>query len=246
MHLRYLVMQLTGIGLWWLVSAQASIGLHAQSLPAPSPVAYLARPTAKTQAAVLVVHDNFGVDAWIRSLCDSLAQAGFLAAAVNLYRGRVPEDFMEAHELERALPEKDAQQRVVDAANYLRNVEKVRRIGLLGIAIGGSIALEVLACQGIEFQACVVNYAALPTADSLIKPITCPLMLHVGERDIGIDRASVAQFTSKMQGFQKSVELCSYPKAGFGFLRPTAEGFRPNDATLAWQRTVLFFKKHLF
>lgn len=226
--------------------SRSTASLSAQSFPSSSPVAYLARPPAPFRAAVLVVHDNFGLDGWIESLCDSLARVGFLAAAIDLYGGRVPTDFMEAHELERALPETDARAHILYAATYIRQTERPARLGILGIAMGGTLALDALAASSQLFDACVVNYAALPVSDSLVARLTCPIMLHIGEQDIGIDQTRVAQFAAAMRAHHHRLTVHSYPDAGFGFLRPNSDSFHPHAAALAWQRTVEFFKQHLF
>jgi Dienelactone hydrolase and related enzymes len=216
--------------------------LQMQTAP---PRGYLAKPKINTSVAVLVLHDNLGLDNWIKSLCDSLAHEGFMAFAVDMYSGKLPEDMMEAHELERALPEDTARQNIINAAQFLKETYKLKHIGLFGIAMGGMLALDIMMNQKEKFEACVVNYAPLPTADSLIKQLSCPVMIHVGEKDFGIERASVEQFTQKMQALHKNIETHFYREAGFGFLRPNHENFHATSAREVWQRSIKFLKTYL-
>lgn len=216
--------------------------LQMQTAP---PRGYLAKPKINTSVAVLVLHDNLGLDNWIKSLCDSLAHEGFMAFAVDMYSGKLPEDMMEAHELERALPEDKARQNIINAAQFLKETYKLKHIGLFGIAMGGMLALDAISSHREKFEACVVNYAPLPTTDSLIERLNCPIMIHVGENDFGIERSSVEQFTKNMHARQKHIETHFYKETGFGFLRPNHENFCPASAHEAWQRSIKFLKTYL-
>jgi len=240
------VIRLSGVLLVLLIAgakpASVSSRLTEQSAP---PLGYLAKPSSATAAAVLVLHDNLGLDHWTKSLCDSLAREGFIAFAVDVYGGKLPQDMMEAHELERALPEDTARQNIINAAQFLKETYKLKHIGLFGIAMGGMLALDIMMNQKEKFEACVVNYAPLPTADSLIKQLSCPVMIHVGEKDFGIERASVEQFTQKMQALHKNIETHFYREAGFGFLRPNHENFHATSAREVWQRSIKFLKTYL-
>ncbi len=240
------VIRLSGVLLVWLIagaqSASVSRRLTEQSAP---PLGYLAKPMSATAAAVLVLHDNLGLDQWTKSLWDSLAREGFIAFAVDVYGGKLPEDMMEAHELERALPEDKARQNIIHAAQFLKETYKLKHIGLFGIAMGGMLALDAISSQIEKFEACVVNYAPLPTTDSLIERLDCPIMIHVGENDFGIERSSVEQFTQKMHARHKNIDTHFYRETGFGFLRPNHENFHAASAHVAWQRSIKFLKTYL-
>jgi carboxymethylenebutenolidase len=240
------VIRLSGVLLVLLIVGvqSASVGNMLTEQTAP-PLGYLAKPTSATAAAVLVLHDNLGLDHWIKSLCDSLAREGFMAFAVDVYGGKLPEDMMEAHELERALPEDKARQNIINAAQFLKETYKLKHIGLFGIAMGGMLALDAISSHREKFEACVVNYAPLPTTDSLIERLNCPIMIHVGENDFGIERSSVEQFTKNMHARQKHIETHFYKETGFGFLRPNHENFCPASAHEAWQRSIKFLKTYL-
>ncbi|MFN3385087.1 MAG: dienelactone hydrolase family protein [Candidatus Thermochlorobacter sp.] len=211
-----------------------------------STLGYLAVPKVRSAAAVVFLHDNYGLDSWTKSLCDVLAREGFIVLAVDLYRTRVPQDFMEAHELERALPESEAQQGIAAAVKFLKEDLKVKRIGIVGIAMGGALALDFVANRAErDIAALVVNYAALPTEIEKIKKLVCPIMAHFGENDVGIDQARVLQFTQMLQAHNKTVDVKVYPKAAFGFLRPTTDSYHAESADDAWARTRRFLKTHL-
>lgn len=207
---------------------------------------YLAMPKERATAAVMLLHDNYGLDQWTKSLCDSLAREGFIAFAVDFYRARTPQDFMEAHELERALPETEAQQSIAAAMRFLKENLKAKRIGVIGIAMGGALGLEFAASQaGQDLSALLVNYAALPDEVETVKNIACPVMAHFGENDIGIDRTSILRFAQMMKAHKKTLDAKTYPKAAFGFLRPTNDAYHAETASDVWTRTLRFLKEHL-
>lgn len=209
-------------------------------------IGYLAMPNKRAAAAVMLLHDNYGLDQWTKSLCDSLSREGFIAFAVDFYRARTPQDFMEAHELERALPETEAQQSIAAAMRFLKETLKAKRVGAVGIAMGGALALEFAASQaGRDLSALVVNYAALPTEPETVKNIVCPVMAHFGENDVGIDQTRIARFAQMMNAHKKTLDAKTYPKAAFGFLRPTNDAYHAESASDVWTRTLRFLKAHL-
>lgn len=108
--------------------------------------AYLATPQGKgTFPGLVVIHEWWGLNDWVRSQADALAREGYVAFAVDLYRGRVTTDPMEAHELSRALPEDRALRDLKAGFNYLRQLPPTRGkpLGVIGWCMGGSWSLTL-------------------------------------------------------------------------------------------------------
>ena len=115
--------------------------------------------------ALIVVHEWWGLNDWVKEQTVKLASQGFVALAVDLYRGKVAADPAEAHELSRgACPNDRAILDLMAGIVYLttRNDVDRGRIGTIGWCMGGGYAVQ-LAMHVPRLGACVVNYGALPT-----------------------------------------------------------------------------------
>jgi carboxymethylenebutenolidase len=96
---------------------------------------YLALPMNSGKAAVIILHDGWGLDSHTRSVCNAFAHEGFVILGIDLYRGVRPEDFMEAHELERGVPEERVFADINAAITYLKEKRGIQKIGLCGFRI---------------------------------------------------------------------------------------------------------------
>ena len=107
--------------------------------------------------AVIVIHEWWGLDNWVREQTDRLAQQGYVALAVYLYRGKSTSDPKEAHELMRGLPEDRAMSDLKAAFNYLASRPDVEptAIGVIGWCMGGGYSLA-LATQEPRLAAAVI------------------------------------------------------------------------------------------
>ncbi len=232
-----------------------SVSFCTLPLPAQSVVSLSSGGTAyvktngRVSSAVVFLHDRYGLDAWARSLCDSLAREGLLALAIDLYRGKVPEDFMEAHEIERALP--DAQVRAdIDAAFlYLaRNFPTIKKIALVGLGMGGGYALET-ALRRQDISAVGITYAPIVESEELARKITAPLFGSFAGSDIGIDSARVVKFCERLKTLGRTVDVKIYPSVKHDFMRPSRENFsdtfNSTAASDVWRRLKQFLSTFL-
>jgi len=206
---------------------------------------FLALPdTPGPHGAVIVIHEWWGLNDWVKEQTVKFAQLGFVALAVDLYRGKVATDANEAHELSRGLPQDRAVQDLKAAFNYLaaRKDVKPDRIGSIGWCMGGGFSIQ-LAIHEKTLRACVVNYGALPTDPNDIQIINMPIMGNFGEEDRGITVADVEAFKKAMSSNSRTFDIKEYPGAGHGFANPNnKDGYRPEAAADAWTREVDFFK----
>ncbi|MFQ5990395.1 MAG: dienelactone hydrolase family protein [Candidatus Methylomirabilales bacterium] len=208
---------------------------------------YLARPAgAGPFPALVVIHEWWGLNEQIRGLADTLAGEGYVALAVDLYRGRVTKDPMEAHELMRGVPEDRAIRDLKAAVAYLRGRSDVRgeRIGSIGWCMGGGYSLT-LAINQPDLAACVVYYGRLATDKGLLNQIGAPVLGLFGEQDRGIPPVAVRAFDRAMKSLGKQTEIHIYPGAGHAFANPTRPSYREAAAADAWKRTLAFFSKLL-
>ncbi len=192
--------------------------------------------------ALIVIHEWWGLNDWIKEQASKLSDQGYVALAIDLYRGKVATTPDEAHEIMRGVPE-DRAKRDLDAAfNFLASQPNVRknRIGAIGWCMGGGYSLDV-ALQEPALAAAVINYGHLATDPEAIKKIDAPILGLFGEQDRGITPADVHQFQQTMEGLGKKIDVKIYDDAGHAFENPNnKDGYRPADAADAWNRTVKF------
>ena len=200
-----------------------------------------------THPALVVIHEWWGLNDWIRQQAADYAKLGYVTLAVDLYRGKIATDPETAHELMRGLPQDQGVRDLVSAVHYLETRKDVKRaaIGAVGWCMGGGYAAQ-LAIAAPALKAVSINYGALPTDKAQLAKIHAAIIGNFGAQDKGIPPDAVHNFETAMKSLGKSVDLKIYPDAGHAFENPDNKtGFRPNDAADARQRTNNFLAAHL-
>lgn len=209
---------------------------------------YLALPEgAGSHPAIVVVPEWWGLNDFIKSKADQFAKQGFVALAVDLYRGKVATDPDTAHQLMRGLPEDRAIRDLKGAVSYLRARPEVgsQHMAAIGWCMGGGYALR-LALAEPRLSGTVINYGSLVTDDATIASLQVPLLGNFGGQDQGISPESVREFERKAKAAGKRVDFKIYPDAGHAFASsPDQKSYRPEDARDANARTDAFLAKVL-
>jgi len=197
--------------------------------------------------ALIVVHEYWGLNDWVKDQASKLADQGYEALAIDLYRGKVATTPDMAHELMRGVPEDRAKRDLHAAFEFLQSQPNVNknRVGSIGWCMGGGYSLDV-ALEEPTLAADVINYGHLVTDADSIKKINAPVLGLFGAKDQGITPDAVHKFEAAMKQQGKKVEIRIYDDAGHAFENPNnKEGYRPADTTDAWQRTVRFLEENL-
>jgi len=209
---------------------------------------YLAAPaTPGKKGAVIVVHEWWGLDDWVREQADRFAKQGYVALAVDLYRGRSTHDQAEAHELMRGLPEDRALADMKAAFNYLASREDVdpQHIGVIGWCMGGGYALA-LTTNEPRLAGSVINYGRLVTDPDTITKIRTEILGNFGAADRGIPPADVKAFGAELVKYGKLGDIKIYEGAGHAFMNPNnKEGYKADATEDAWRRIDSFFDRKL-
>jgi carboxymethylenebutenolidase len=209
---------------------------------------YLALPEgAGRKPAIVVIQEWWGLNDFIRGKADDFARKGYVALAVDLYRGKVATDPDTAHQLMRGLPEDRAIRDLKAAFDYLRSRDDVdaSRIGSVGWCMGGGYSLA-LALAEPKLAGSVIYYGRLVTDDAAIRGLRVPLLGNFGGQDKGIPRVSVQDFEKNTKAAGKSVDFKIYPDAGHGFASSKDPAvYRAADAKDADARTDAFFERTL-
>lgn len=197
--------------------------------------------------AIIVIHEWWGLNDWVKDQAAKLADQGYEALAIDLYRGKVATTPDMAHEIMRGVPEDRAKRDLHAAFEFLQSQPNVKkdRIGAIGWCMGGGYSLDV-ALQEPTLAADVINYGHLATDLEALKKINAPILGLFGGQDQGIPPADVKKFGETLDKMGKKVEVKIYDDAGHAFENLNNKtGYRPDDAADAWKRTVDFLAANL-
>ncbi len=197
--------------------------------------------------ALVVIHEWWGLNDWVKDQASKLADQGYAALAIDLYRGKVATTPEMAHEIMRGVPEDRAARDLHAAFEFLKSHPNVKpdRIGSIGWCMGGGYSLD-LALTESTLAATVINYGHLATDPAALKRINAPILGLFGGQDHGITPDDVHKFEQSLKQLGKNVDITIYPDAGHAFQNPNnQDGYRPADAADAWTRTTQFLAGHL-
>ena len=197
--------------------------------------------------AIVVIHEWWGLNDWVKDQASKLADQGYVTLAVDLYRGKVATTPDMAHEIMRGVPEDRAKRDLHAAVEFLKSQPNVKknRIGSIGWCMGGGYSLDV-ALQEPDLAATVINYGHLATDTDALKKINAPILGLFGGQDHGITPDDVHKFEASLKQLGKKVDIKIYDDAGHAFENPNnKDGYRAQDAADAWQRTVTFLAETL-
>ncbi len=196
---------------------------------------------------IVVIHEYWGLNDWVKEQASKLADQGYEALAIDLYRGKVADNPDTAHQLMRGVPEDRASRDLHAAVEFLKSQPNIKKnhLGVIGWCMGGGYALNV-ALNEPTLAAAVINYGHLATDPAAIQKINAAILGNFGGQDQGIPPADVNKFAETLQQQGKKADIKIYPDAGHAFENPNNKsGYRATDAADAWQRTVHFLNDTL-
>jgi carboxymethylenebutenolidase len=197
--------------------------------------------------ALVVIHEWWGLNDWVKEEASKLADQGYVALAIDLYRGKVATTPDEAHQIMRGVPSDRANRDLLGATSFLASQKYVNpaRIGSIGWCMGGGYSLD-LAIADPKLKAAVINYGHLASDDATLKKINAAILGIFGGQDKGIPPADVKKFESQLKELGKTAEIHIFPDAGHAFENPNNKaGYRADDAAEAWKLTTAFLAKYL-
>ncbi len=205
--------------------------------------AALGVPAALPAPAVMLVHEWWGLNDQIKSVAAALADAGYLALAIDLYDGQVTADHGKARELVGAVNADAATDTCASWVGWLRSHESgTGKVGTVGWCFGGGWSLNASLAAPVD--ATVVYYGSVKKGRERLAALAGPVLGHFATHDKWINKDMVDGFEAEMAAAGKSAENHWY-EAHHGFANPTGARYDEEDAALAWQRTLDFFAAHL-
>ncbi|HEX9619578.1 MAG TPA: dienelactone hydrolase family protein [Polyangiaceae bacterium] len=208
---------------------------------------YLTRPKKHggKLPAVLVVHENRGLNPHIEDVARRLGLAGFVAFAPDALfpLGGYPGDEDKARELFATLDQQKTRAGFIAAAGFAkRHPEANGRLGVVGFCYGGGIA-HFLATELSDLGAAVPFYGSSPAPEAAAN-VKAPLLVHLAEHDERINSAWPA-YQAALEAAPANFEVFTYPGTQHGFHNDTTPRYDKAAAKLAWQRTLALFNRTL-
>jgi carboxymethylenebutenolidase len=208
---------------------------------------YLVSPRAGGRLpAVIVIHENRGLNPHIRDVTRRVAVEGYAALGVDYLSpsGGTPGDEDKARDMFPSLSAADALAVSRAALAFLKGrPEGDGKVGAIGFCWGGG-QVKALAVADPTLDAGVAYYGRQPPADS-VAAIKAPLLLHYAELDSGIN-AGIAAYEAALKQAGKAYELYMYPGVNHAFNNDTgAARYNKEAADLAWSRTIAFLRRNL-
>ncbi len=208
---------------------------------------YYARPAVVEHKlpAVVVIHENRGLNPYIEDVARRLAVAGFIGFAPDALTplGGYPGNDEEGLALMRQRDQGAMREDFVAAVGYLQaHPDCSGKVGSVGFCYGGGVSMY-LAVRISNLAAAVAFYGRHPSPDDAVF-IEAPLMMHHGALDERIN-AGWPDFEEALKAADRDYEQFMYADANHGFHNDTTPRFDKDAAELAWRRTIAFFEKKL-
>lgn len=194
---------------------------------------------------IIVVHENRGLNPHIEDVSRRAALAGFISLGPDALwpLGGYPGNDDDGRTMQRKRDRNEMLEDFIAAFEYLKNHEDCDgNVGVVGFCFGGWIS-NMMAVKVPSLKAAVPFYGGQPDVADVPK-IKAPLLLHFGELDKRVN-AGWPDFEKALKEHKKDYQAYIYEGANHGFHNDTTARFDQEDASLAWKRTVEFFKEHL-
>ncbi|MCM3869935.1 MAG: dienelactone hydrolase family protein [Pyrinomonadaceae bacterium] len=205
--------------------------------------AVVARPDGEATAAVILIHEWWGINDHIRDIAGRYASEGYICVAPDLYRGKVAKDSEEASRFMYELDTVDGLETISQALMEAKRAYGVQKIGITGYCMGGTFALRA-ACELSELAAAAPFYGDIPEEKEIAK-LKVPTIFFAGTRDKWINPEKVAVLKKAVREYSLPLEAVSYDAdhAFFNDTRP--EVYDAAASRDAWQRVLAHFGKYL-
>lgn len=209
---------------------------------------YLVAPSKLDGKApvVLVVHENRGLNPYVRDVARRLAKQGFVAFAPDALfpLGGYPGNDDDGRAMQRSMDREKIDLDFKAAASYLKKHESsTGKLGVVGFCFGGYIS-NMLAAAAPELIDAAVPFYGTPAKGDLVKNVKSPIMIQFAENDKRVN-ASWPDYEAALKANNVDYTAHVYPNTQHGFHNDSTSRYDPKAAELAWSRTIEFFKKHL-
>jgi carboxymethylenebutenolidase len=208
---------------------------------------YLVKPAGDGPfPAVLVIHENRGLNPYIEDVARRAAVEGFLSLAPDGLSpiGGYPGNDDDGKVMQRSLDKDKLFTDLLNSARYLKGHElSSGKLGATGFCYGGGVVNNLAVVMGADLNAGAPFYGMAPATEDVPK-IMAPLLIHYAEDDPRIN-ASQEAYRGALEKNGKDFVMYTYEGTRHGFHNNSTPRYDEAQANTAWERTISFFKKHL-
>jgi carboxymethylenebutenolidase len=208
---------------------------------------YLVQPAAGgAHPAVLVIHENRGLNPYVEDVARRAALAGFLALAPDGLAplGGYPGNDDAGRDMQAKLDQPKLRADMLNSARFLKaHPDSSGKLGATGFCWGGGTVNYLATALGADLQAAAPFYGAAPATDAVAK-IKAAMLIHYAENDPRIDDMWPA-YEKALKAAGVRYEMHTYPGTQHGFHNDSTPRYKEDAARLAWDRTVAHFRQHL-
>jgi carboxymethylenebutenolidase len=200
--------------------------------------------------AIVMIHENRGLNDNIKSTADILAKQGYVVLAVDLFQGQVTADPNRARELSSDVRNNPgvAIENMKSAVAYLSSLQNVNasRIASIGWCFGGGQSLQLaLNSEDHPLAATIIYYGQVVNDTGELSKIRWPVLGIFGDKDQAISVDSVRAFEKALNETGVTNQIHIYPGVGHAFANPSNENYAPQETADAWMKTLAFLDKYV-
>jgi carboxymethylenebutenolidase len=198
--------------------------------------------------AVVMIHENRGLNEHIKMMADTLAKEGYVVLAVDLFNGQVASNQEDAGILTGAVRENptEAISNLNAAVRYLASLANVNasQISSLGWCFGGqqSLQLALNTEPNYPLSSTVIYYGRLVSDPQELSKIKWPVLGIFGDQDDSIPVENVTNFKAALDSIGIPNEIYIYKGVGHAFANPSRDSYAPEQTADAWDKTLSFLK----
>ena len=208
---------------------------------------YLVKPMGKGPfPAVLVVHENRGLNPYIEDVARRAAVEGFLALAPDGLSpiGGYPGNDDDGKLMQKSLDKDKLFTDLLNSAKFLKDQElSSGKLGATGFCYGGGVVNKLAVTMGADLSAGVPFYGRAPVTED-VAGIQAALMMQYAEDDPRVN-ATREEYRKALEANNKDFTMHTYEGTRHGFHNNSTPRYSEEQAKVAWDRTVAFFKEHL-
>ena len=200
--------------------------------------------------AVVMIHENKGLNDYIKESANLVAKNGYVVLAVDLFNEVVANNQERSRELTGVIRENPdiGINNTKAAVIYLQSLDNVdpSKIASLGWCFGGQLSLQLaINSKDNPLAATVIYYGRLSNDTQALSNITWPVLGIFGGKDQSISVDSVTDFEKALNDTGITNEIYIYPNVGHAFANPSNDNFAPTETADAWKKTLDFLNRYL-
>jgi carboxymethylenebutenolidase len=206
--------------------------------------------SSKKLPAVIMIHENRGLNDNIKSMANTLAREGYVVLAVDLFKGQVAQTSQQAQQLAGSARSNSALtiSNLQAAVKYVSSLSFVdsSKIASIGWCFGGGQSLQLaIRSEQHPLVATILYYGTpLVTDKQELSKIKWPVLGIFGDKDQAIPLSNIQQFKTALDSTGIPNEIHIYRGLGHAFANPSGANYAPNETVDAWQKTLAFLKKN--